>query len=87
MTECAEEFTCIMGILNIVCPRPYSNQDGTGLDQKFLPQDYGASRYGLSDSSWLLLVSARGCIEDTIVLLRINVPFYSSNKNDGEDQM
>ena len=65
-----------MSVLNIVCPRP---KEG-GSDRDVLPQKYGSARYGMSESAWLLVVSARCALEDVIRLLRLDIPFYAPDE-------
>ena len=77
-SECVEELSCAMSILNNICPRPCDfDRDHQGADGDFLPQDYGLPRYGMSDSAWLLLISARCALEDIIRLLHVDIAFYS----------
>lgn len=72
-----------MSVLNIICPRPTDiegHEDRTEFG--FLPQDYGSPRYGMSESSWLLIVAARCALEDVIRILRLDVPLYSPDETD-----
>jgi hypothetical protein len=67
-TGLVEEFTSIMTVLNIVCPRP----TGDG-DEVLLPLDYGPALYGMTSSAWLLLVEARCAIEEILSVLGISL--------------
>lgn len=48
-------------------------------DEPLAPHRYGAPRYGMSRSAWMLLVLSRCAVEEVVVLLDLNhVSFVSS---------